>query len=233
MPRIKGAISAWYLRENNPHHLISQPSSFLPFQIWYLKQPCQPALRIVLAECPQVKYPVAHAYMVANYWVLCDELDIIPNAELQDHAKNYPNPYFKEDLARRAAKLEETRKTDPEAWQAAVRQVMRDPRARSFVGFSYELSRAEVGDGATPLSVETDWDHGPYDGLRAEVDRVGLYVCAPDSLKNYVFQKDAGPMSSVYWKSEEEMHKNLGDDGEAELSNRLKKMAVMDAGEES
>jgi hypothetical protein len=40
-------------------------------------------------------------------------------------------------------------------------------------------------------------------------------------------------MSSVYWKDEEEMHKNLVDDGEEELSNRLKKLAMPNAGEES
>jgi hypothetical protein len=208
--------------ENNVHYLLSLPADFLPFQIWYPRPPYEATLRLGLTVRPQMKYPVAHACIVANYKMLWDELDITPNWDLQRHAMNYPNPYYKEDLERRAVNLEETRESDPEAWRKAIREAAKNSRAHSFVGFRYESSATDIEYGLNPLSVSTEWDHGPYDGLVAEAQRVGLYICTPDRLKNYVFQKNAGYMSSLYWKSEEEMHKDL----EEELSRKIKNMEV-------
>jgi hypothetical protein len=224
LPYVRAAISARYLMENNMHHLLAQSVDYLPFQIWYPRPPCEAVLRALLVVRPQMKYPVAHACLVGGYRKLWDELNITPDRPLVDHAADCLDTYFREDIDRRIAALEEARKGDLNVPSGSLSAG--DPRARAFTGFRWECSTDLVEEGLTPWAADTHWREGPYDGLLADVQKVGLYVCAPDWLKRYTFLKRAGPMDTVYWKNEDEMHKELEDDGETELSTKIKEMAV-------
>ena len=140
-----------------------------------------------------MKYAVAHTCMVANYKKLWDELDVVPNRELRRHAKDCADPYYKDDLERRAAKLEAVRKLDPEAWEKAIRE----PGGRahwtySYTDFRFERSTTDVNDWLHPLAISTGWHDDPYDGLLVEMQSVGLYICAPDWLKIMCFKRMRG-----------------------------------------
>jgi hypothetical protein len=228
MRYIKAAIAARYLMEGNPNYLLAQPLDFLPFQIWHPKQASEPTLQLVLRERPQMRYSVAHTCIAAGYKALWDgELgDVVPTYELERHAnrRGGADSYFRDDLKRRRAVLDPLREADPPAWEAALRYAASD---RDFViGYEPEFSSTEVENGLNVRSVRTEWDGGPYEGLWAGVHDVELYVCAPYWLKNYIFQKDAGPMDVHYWTTEKAMHEELARDGDEELSRRIGSMIV-------
>jgi hypothetical protein len=225
IPYVRAAISARYLMENNMHHLLAH-DDYLPFQIWYPHPPDEMTLRELLALRPQMKHPVAHACMAGGYRTLWDELDIQPDKALREHARDCPNTYFRDEIERRIAAHQASARgsdgSNVKAWSSPPT----DPRAQAFAGFQFEGSADVVVEGLTSRVVDTDWRAGPYDGLAVEAQMVALYVCAPEWLKRYAFLKDAGPVNILYWKSEDEMHKELEEDGDRDLSRKIKELSM-------
>lgn len=99
---IGAAVNARFIMNNDLTSFFDLPQ---PYLIWYPLWPQRETLEELADMAPGMRLQVAHACIVADYSMQYDALQIRPSWILWWEARNSHNPYYKEDLERRAAEL--------------------------------------------------------------------------------------------------------------------------------
>lgn len=99
---IGAAVNARFIMNNDLSRVFDLAQ---PYMIWYPLWPQRETLTELAEMEPAMRLQVAHACIVADYRHEYDLLQIRPHWILWREAHNSHNPYYKEDLERRAAEL--------------------------------------------------------------------------------------------------------------------------------
>lgn len=102
LSNIGAAVNARFIMNNDLSSVFDLPQ---PYLIWYPLWPQRETLEELADMAPEMRLQIAHACIVADYREQYDMLQIRPSWVLWWEARNSHNPYYKEDLERRAAEL--------------------------------------------------------------------------------------------------------------------------------
>ncbi|KAK2800702.1 hypothetical protein FQN50_008012 [Emmonsiellopsis sp. PD_5] len=173
--RYQRAINARFIMNNAISHITPEtPQYDLPRCIWYPSRADERTYRELVRLNPLMKTTVARACIVADYQTLYDELNVDPDGELIEEAKDSTNPHYLQDQER---KIEERGGNRPES------VVFNDVRTRRDL---FEHTSTEVVRNVSGSLARTENLTRPlmYDGnYPVDMSFVELNVCLPEEVK--------------------------------------------------
>ncbi|KAK2752383.1 hypothetical protein FQN55_007423 [Onygenales sp. PD_40] len=168
------AINARFIMNNAISHITPEtPDWHLPSCIWYPSRAAEWTYRELARIKPVMKKTVARACIVANYQALYDELDVGPDYELIEEAKESANPHY---LQHQERKIEEQggNRPEPSSWINVT------TRRDMFEHSSTRFFRNVSGETAETEPYNRPWLYGNY---CVDMNFVELNVCLPDEVK--------------------------------------------------
>ncbi|KAF3909250.1 hypothetical protein ABW20_dc0105174 [Dactylellina cionopaga] len=185
--RIMRAINARFIMNNDLSRITDDlDDRYLPYLIWYPARPYEQTLQELVRRKPSMRQAAARACIVANFTNTYDMLNPEADQYLISEAKACENPYFLQDLERRAKEqgMNNTKTLYHEARLLPIKE-------------AYESNSLGLNPNLAGQDSMTNPDYGwKYDGFAVDFGIINLAVCAPDDLKA------RGPMSlgNFYYK---------------------------------
>jgi hypothetical protein len=172
---IKKAIHARFIMSNDISSITKETNkSNEPYLIWYPHWPDELALEELVRRKPSMIPQVAHACIVADYAYLYDSLAVKPNKILWREAQYTANKHYVQDLERRAKDLGIDIDAEGVGHFGASDTLVRDK----------EPGTTRLEGVLNAYDIQCSYDGGVYDGVRADVSRLNLFVAAPEGLKD-------------------------------------------------
>lgn len=174
MRAIRCAINARFIMNNDLSRITEETDEGdLPYQIWYPYWAHYSTYEELARRKPSMKAQAARACIVADYKESYNRIQATPDYYLVKEAQASHNPYYLEDLKRRAMEMHIDIDTLPPhgGWKRYITR-QHPPKRRSTV--------IPAMAGPRWLSIENEfW----YDGHGADISPIELFVSVPDSMK--------------------------------------------------
>ncbi|KAL4903809.1 hypothetical protein BDW74DRAFT_185903 [Aspergillus multicolor] len=180
--RIDRAITARFIMNNDLSRILSRPDT-APDCIWYPTLASPETYGALAKRIPRMVGRVARACIVGNYVRTYENLpDFKPTEPMMREAKESRNPFFLEDLRRRAMEhgidLDSSPEQDYE--YDKIYPTVRQLHEKSTGRLDKKLGAFSVAGG-------TEF-HNVYDGYACGITAVEVSLCAPDEWKKEDYQ---------------------------------------------
>ncbi|KAG8625997.1 hypothetical protein KVT40_006398 [Elsinoe batatas] len=186
---IQKAITARYIMSGDVSRITTDSSVY---QIWYPVQADYHTYHEVLRRCPSMRQAVARAAVVINSATLFKEADPDPSdRRLGLEAQASRNPWFLEDLQRRAA--EQGKEIDIEARESTLDR----PHVRDVIRESFNITHAPKDLNEIEPFKFAGW-FGDYDGYDFDVAPAAATAIASEEVKSHPRFKKAGHFDQRY-----------------------------------
>ncbi|KAJ5577069.1 hypothetical protein N7535_003995 [Penicillium sp. DV-2018c] len=186
----KAAINARFIMNGDLSRITPEtPTDELPYCIWYPTIPRESVLRELHRRRPDMKPAIARACILANYEDTYDLLDVDPDTNILQDARDSANPHYLQDLEAKIP-YRGCKAFSP----GTVHEVVR--RSEMFEHPSCWLPSRFADEDA-----QGDSDGIIYDGLIANFSGLQLGVSVPDEFRKQAMEDGKGVNMDRYYES--------------------------------
>jgi hypothetical protein len=187
--RLRRACYARFIMSNDLSH-ITKETTDLPTNIWYPEVASECIYVELSRRVPRMKQEIARACIIGRYEGLWKSINPAPTEPLLAKARDSAYPFFREDLQKRMANMDDASIPRCLDWEMYTTPQLRSQR---YPELHKSLYIALVSEDFMEI----------YDGIGANAKRVELFALSDNALKQQVNDsgKDGLELDMLYEKS--------------------------------